>query len=196
METRINKILEIDHYKGSAKDVLVAYYPFAENLSEILEKDPVKKEMLELARNSDDIIAQYIYYQVVDGWAKEILDDLNQAKHNITYNAVIRGKHAGYDKDGIENIIKRNLRTNLDHAFEGATVLNNYKNIFFMQDLTEEQAKERGFVTFGKAQIISLEKKQSHPQIKRGNIKLRSPNTQQEKNIRGTRQKQKVRVRN
>lgn len=144
--------------KGSAKDVLVAYYPFANNLEAVLQQDPAKQKILELSRNAKNPVEAYMYNLVLEGWVGEILCDLERAQERPDFNAVLRGKYKGHDQKTIHNTLHENVKNSASKAFAGTTVLNRYRNIFFLQGISEEEAARRGFVPFGTADVISVDK--------------------------------------
>jgi hypothetical protein len=144
------------HKPGFKKDILVAYYPFAVNFEEILKLDEQKSQMLELARDTTCPVQSYIYNRVLEGWCGEIIEDLKNYKNDNLPEAVLLGKY-GKRYDQMKMKIVENLETKTKSAFVDGKIVNQYRTIYFLEDITEEQAKEKGFIPFGRADVMSID---------------------------------------
>lgn len=144
------------HRQGLHKGVLVAYYPFAEHLAPVLKNDATMASLLELARNAKNPVEAYMYHLVCEGWAGEMLCDIERAKEYPGYDKVVWGKYGRTSSD-IERLMQENL-SGLRLRFANAHVVNRYQNLFFLQQLGPKEAGARGFVVFGEADVLSIAK--------------------------------------
>lgn len=151
------KRLEVPSFtRGPADDMVVAYFPFSAHMKPALLTDTVKKTMLELARTTRHPVERYMYELVLEGWCGETLSDLDHVSRYPEFDSVMRAKYNGLTGANLKQKMHEGLVENINKAFEGVQVVNHYRNLFFLQGLSAEEAENRGFVVFGEAKGISI----------------------------------------
>jgi len=138
---------------GEARDVLVAAYPYAHFLEPVLEGDAPKKELFGLCRGAKNPIEAFMYSLVLDGWAGEVLADLASVQRHPEQYLMVRARY-GKSVSEVESALESRLRK---APFDGATILNKYRNVYFLRGISEAEAARRGFIPFGMADVLSVE---------------------------------------
>jgi len=142
--------------KGLTGKVMVAYYPFSNYIKPVLLLNTIKREMMALSRETEHPVEKYMYERVLDGWCGEILADLDHAWGDDKFNRVLRGKYKGLDRIDLRQKLADGLSEKISEAFKDVTVVNRSRNMYFLQGISEKEARRRGFIVFGNADAISV----------------------------------------